>query len=156
VSSGYTAESYYGGVGAALLARVLYEVFSAQSAVDALRKFERLLFIMPPRVRAAARAAMAAVDVPPERVEEVKSWVEARDLDEEVADYIIEEERAERRLAVGLEVVSGFLHDALFMIGWKLPEALAGGEEAGGEPSEEELVRELLLGGEEGGEVEEE
>jgi hypothetical protein len=107
----------YGGAGTAVIAQTLLSIINARSEGEALSRFVKMLYILPPDLRQRALAAMARVDVPPEVVEEIDRAVRSYDLSEYEAERILREERAARKLQAGLEVVSEFLFYALFVYG---------------------------------------
>lgn len=107
----------YGGAGTAVIAQTLLSIINAQSESEALSKFVKMLYILPPELRRKALAAMASADVPPEVVAELDEAVRRYDISEYEAERILREERAARKLQAGLEAVSEFLFYALFVYG---------------------------------------
>ena len=107
----------YGGAGTAVVAQTLLAIINAQSESEALSKFVKMLYVLPPDLRKTALAAMSRVDVSPDFVKEIEQAVANYDISEYEAENIIREERASIKLRAGLEAVSDFLFYVLFIYG---------------------------------------
>ena len=107
----------YGGAGTAVIAQTLLSIINARSEGEALSRFIKMLYILPPSLRKRAFAAMASADVPPEVVAELNEAVKRYDISEYEAEHILKEERAFAKLRAGLEAVGEFLFYVLFAYG---------------------------------------
>ena len=107
----------YGGAGTSVIAQTLLSIINAQSESEALSKFIKMLYVLPPDLRERAFSAMSKVDVPPEFVREIQEAVKNYDISEYEAENIIREERASIKLQAGLEAISEFLFYVLFIYG---------------------------------------
>jgi len=112
-----TIPKVYGGAGTTVIAQTLLSIINAQSESEALSRFVKMLYVLPPDLRREAFTAMARVDVPPGFVREVEQAVKSYDISEYEAEKIIQEQRASLKLQAGLESVSEFLFYVLFIRG---------------------------------------
>jgi hypothetical protein len=107
----------YGGAGTAVIAQTLLSIINAESEGEALSRFVKMLYILPPDLRQQAFTAMAKVDVSPGFVKEIEEAVKNYDISEYEAERIIKEEKASIKLQAGLAAVSDFLFHILFIYG---------------------------------------
>jgi hypothetical protein len=107
----------YGGAGTTVIAQTLLSIINAQSESEALSRFVKMLYVLPPDLRQKAFTAMSRVDVPPDLVKEIEQAVANYDMSEYEAERILREERASLKLQAGLEAVSDFLFHILFIYG---------------------------------------
>jgi hypothetical protein len=112
-----TIPKVYGGAGTSVIAQTLLSIINAQNESEALSKFVKMLYVLPPDLRERAFAAMAKVDVSPDFVNEIQEAVKNYDISEYEAENIIREERASIKLQAGLEAISEFLFYVLFVYG---------------------------------------
>jgi hypothetical protein len=107
----------YGGAGTTVIAQTLLTIINAQSESEALSRFVKMLYVLPPDLRQKAFTAMARVDVSPGFVNEIEQAVKNYDISEYEAERILREERASLKLQAGLDAVSDFLFHILFIYG---------------------------------------
>jgi hypothetical protein len=107
----------YGGAGTAVIAQTLLSIINAQSEGEALTRFIKMLYVLPPELRRRALAAMNRTDLPEHVVKEIEEAVRNYDMSEYEAEYRLKEERALVKLQAGLEAIGEFLFYILFIHG---------------------------------------
>lgn len=100
-------------IGVGVIAQAVLSIIVAEDENLALKRFMRLLYLLPEEEMRKALAAMSSATVPEEEVERIRRAVEEYDLSEAEADRLLEALEAHYKLQAGLAAVGGYLRQLL-------------------------------------------